>query len=145
MLPLKEEEEATERAWVCREGLQGQKVRNDKSWFQGLVKSWAFYGHPDSGQLQELLQCVLLHSLHEEFIVLREGGREGGSLLSQEAGHPSCLPRSAPGCNPPTPPRTQTPYPTVVVPVDNLRWGSFGVASQGSHLISKGVVLRDVH
>lgn len=104
MLPLKEEEEATERAWVCREGLQGQKVRNDKSWFQGLVKSWAFYGHPDSGQLQELLQCVLLHSLHEEFIV-----------------------------------------PTVVVPVDNLRWGSFGVASQGSHLISKGVVLRDVH
>lgn len=30
-------------------------------------------GHPYSGQLQELLQCVLFHGLHEEFIVLREG------------------------------------------------------------------------
>lgn len=39
-------------------------------------------GHPDSGQLQELLQCVLFHGLHEEFIVLREGG----SHLSQDAG-----------------------------------------------------------
>ena len=29
-----------------------------------------------SGQFQELLQCVLLHSLHEELIVLGGGGRE---------------------------------------------------------------------
>lgn len=28
MLPLREEE-ATKRAWVCRQGLQGQKIKND--------------------------------------------------------------------------------------------------------------------
>lgn len=39
MLPLKEEE-ATERAWVCREGPQGQKIRNNKELVPSPGEDW---------------------------------------------------------------------------------------------------------
>lgn len=98
-----------------------------------------------SGQLQELLQSVLLHSLHEELIVL---GKEQGatSELLQEAQNffagltlAGVLQQHSPH------PQSPGPYPTVLVPVDDLGWGGLGVACQGSHLIPQGVVLGDVH
>ena len=56
-----------------------------------------------SGQFQELLQCVLLHSLHEELIVL--GGREAVTrvlVFCLRSDSSWCPPVTLP---PPPPPR----------------------------------------
>lgn len=64
-------------------GLQGQKVKTNRGlvtrawWWQWLGGMWwSPAGQFGSGQFQELLQCVLFHSLHEELIVLGEGRQE---------------------------------------------------------------------
>lgn len=93
-----------------------------------------------SGQLQELLQRVLLHSLHKELIVLGAGDEY---VVTQRT--PVLCPSRQQSC--PNTPHAQSPdpYPTILVPIDNLRWGGLGVARQGPHLVPQGVVLGDVH
>lgn len=87
MLPLNGREGAKlgrERGLACRERFQGQEARNNRELVTrsfmaggGWGGTWC-WSPVGSGQFQELLQCVLFHSLHEKLIVLGEGrGGEG--------------------------------------------------------------------
>lgn len=94
MLPLNGEEGAKlekgrRGAWVAGRDSKVGRLGMTGSWSQG--PSWpavAAGGRGDgspvgSGQFQELLQCVLFHSLHEKLIVLGEGR---GEMVNLSAG-----------------------------------------------------------
>lgn len=52
----------------------GHKVLHGRAMAEGNVETES-NGPRGSSQFQELLQCVLFHSLHEELIVLGKGGK----------------------------------------------------------------------